>query len=112
MALWFIRGLARRRVTTRFPAVIDPWVRTLPSPPTFNSSLLTLTVADKLVECCPSRALSHDERWLVFDVGACTSCGTCQRVVPEATGVSGVFELAARTSAQLLRRFPLQVGDR
>jgi len=108
MALWFIRGLARGRVTTRYPAVRDPWANALPTPPAIVASLLTFEVAQRLVKCCPSRALVLEGRTLVLDVGACTACGECQRVAPEVVKPSGAFELATRSAANLVKRIPIQ----
>jgi heterodisulfide reductase subunit A-like polyferredoxin len=108
MALWFVRGIARRVVTTKYPAVIDPWTAALPTPPSFDVSLLDVAVAERLIEVCPSHALWRDGQSLVFDVGACTACGACQRAAPEAVTSSGEFELAANESAQLVKRIPIR----
>ena len=99
MALWFFRGLGRQVVTTRYPSVLDPWAAALPTPPSFVPSRLTTELVQRLVESCPSGALRQEDRELVLDVGACTACGMCQRIAPDAVAPSGVFELAA-TSAR------------
>jgi ferredoxin-like protein FixX len=110
MALWFLRGLARQVVTTRYPAVVDPWAAALPTPPSFVADHLTEQTARRLVETCPSHALSLKDGDLVFDVGACTSCGTCRRVAPDTVKPSGVFELASSSPTHLLKRIPLAGG--
>ena len=84
MALWFFRGLGRQVVTTRYPSVLDPWSAALPTPPSFVPSRLTTELVHRLVESCPSGALRQEDRELVLDVGACTACGMCQRVAPDA----------------------------
>ena len=112
MALWFFRGLGRQVVTTRYPSVLDPWSAALPTPPSFVPSRLTTELVHRLVESCPSGALWQEDRELVLDVGACTACGMCQRVAPDAVAPSGVFELAATARARLVKRIPIQGGDK
>ncbi len=41
MPLWFVRGLSRGVVTTRYPARPDASAATLPTPPAFRPRLLT-----------------------------------------------------------------------
>jgi hypothetical protein len=107
MPLWFVRGLRRGVVTTRYPARPDPSARSLPTPPAFWPGALTRDVADGLVAVCPSRALARDSDTLVFDVGACTACGQCQQHAPHAAIGSGAFELAATARTTLRKRIPL-----
>jgi hypothetical protein len=111
MAAWFLRGLARHVVTTKYPAVLDPWSAALPTPPSFLPDRLTGEVVRSLVEHCPSAALHEEGGELILDVGACTTCGTCQRVAPEAVRSSGVFELAAISSDHLVKRIPIEGGE-
>jgi dissimilatory sulfite reductase (desulfoviridin) alpha/beta subunit len=108
MALWFLRGLRRGVVTTKYPAVTDEWARALPTPPRFQPAALTVAVADRLAEACPSGALLRVDRDLVLDVGACTACGRCMTMAPDAAVPSGVFELAATDRAALLKRIPIE----
>jgi hypothetical protein len=111
MALWLLRGLRKGVVTTRYPAEIDPWARSLPTPPSFESRLLTSELAERLVEVCPSSALRKEGDTLVLDVGACTSCGNCGAVAGDVARPSGVFELAATSRDHLVKRVPIE-GDR
>lgn len=110
MALWFLRGLRRGVVTTRYPVATDEWARALPTPPRFRPGTLTAALADRLAEACPSGALRREGRDLVFDVGACTACGRCVDLAPGAAVPSGVFELAATDRAALVKRIPIE-GD-
>jgi dissimilatory sulfite reductase (desulfoviridin) alpha/beta subunit len=110
MALWFLRGLRRGVVTTRYPASTDEWARALPTPPRFRPGELTVALADRLAEACPSGALRREGRELVFDVGACAVCGRCIALAPHAVVPSGVFELAATDRAALVKRVPIE-GD-
>ncbi|MGO8723125.1 MAG: hypothetical protein ACLQRM_10380 [Acidimicrobiales bacterium] len=108
MALWFFRGLARHVVTTRYPGVLDPWASGLPTPPSFIPSRLTFDLVQLLVESCPSGALWQEDRHLVVDIGACTTCGRCLRVAPDAVVASGAFELAATAPGHLVKRIPIR----
>jgi formate hydrogenlyase subunit 6/NADH:ubiquinone oxidoreductase subunit I len=114
MPLWFIRGLRRGVVTTRYPARPDPSAADLPTPPAFRPSRLDRHVAGRLCAVCPSRALqlvNEDGKAggdvLIFDVGACTACGRCQEAAPEAVTASGECELATADRAHLVKRIPL-----
>ena len=107
MPLWFVRGLRRGVVTTRYPARPDPSAAFLPAPPAFRPSRLDRRVADRLAEVCPSRALRREDDVLIFDVGSCTACGRCQEAAPEAVTSSAEFELATTSRASLVKRIPL-----
>ncbi len=108
MPLWFVRGLRRGVVTTRYPARPDPSASLLPTPPAFRPLFLDERVADRLCEVCPSHALRRENDLLIFDVGACTACGRCREAAPEAVTVSGAFELAATSRASLVKHIPLR----
>lgn len=113
MALWFLRGLKRGVVTSRYPASpVDPWTADLVTPPQFRSGRLTYELADALVEVCPSKALSRQGVDLMYDIGACTACGRCLLVAGDAAAPSGQIELAARTRAGLIKRIPISGGRR
>jgi hypothetical protein len=107
MPQWFARGLRRGVVTTRYPAQPDPSARYLPGPPAFRPGALTRQVADRLVQICPSWALTRSGDTLIFDAGACTACGLCRESEPGAVTGSGQFELAATGRTQLVKRIPL-----
>jgi hypothetical protein len=108
VTLWFLRGLSRGVVTTRYPRRPDASAASLPTPPAFLPQALGTELADRLVAVCPSRALARDRDELIFDVGACTACGRCQAEAPGAVGASGAFELAAADRAHLVKRIPLR----
>jgi len=107
MTLWFLRGLRRGVVTTRFPARPDGSAPDLPTPPVFAAAAIGRAVADRLVEICPSRALRREGGELVYDVGACTACGRCREIAGQVIRPSGVFELAVTDRAHLIKRIPL-----
>jgi dissimilatory sulfite reductase (desulfoviridin) alpha/beta subunit len=108
MPQWFARGLRRGVVTTRYPAQPDLSARYLPSPPAFRPGALTRQAADRLVQICPSWALTRSGDTLIFDAGACTACGLCRECEPGTVASSGQFELAATGRAQLVKRIPLR----
>jgi hypothetical protein len=111
MAFWFVRGLRRGVVTTRYPAEVDAWARLLPTPPVFDPRKLTESLADRLVEACTSAALVREGEYLVLDLGACNACGRCLAVAGPAARASGVFELAATSRQQLVKTVPIEGRD-
>jgi formate hydrogenlyase subunit 6/NADH:ubiquinone oxidoreductase subunit I len=107
MPLWFVRGLRRGVVTTRYPAKPDPAAAAVPTPPAFRPRELTRRDADRMVAACPRAALRRREDVLVFDVGACTACGRCAGVAPHAVTPSGEFELATSSRSALIKEIPI-----
>jgi len=107
MTLWFLRGLSRGVVTTRYPARPDQATALLPTPPAFRPGAIGPEEADQLAALCPSRALKREGAELVFDAGACTACGRCEQASP-AVRESGHFELAATSRRDLVKRIPLK----
>ena len=107
MPLWFVRGLRRGVVTTRYPARPDPSATGLPTPPAFRPEVLTRELADTLVALCPSHALAREDDTLFFDAGARTACGQCRAAAPAAVAGSGEFELAVTSRTALRRHIPL-----
>jgi dissimilatory sulfite reductase (desulfoviridin) alpha/beta subunit len=117
MTLWFVRGIRRGIVTTRYPARPDESARFLPTPPAFRPRALTGEIADRLAGTCPSGALNVVKGEgagdvLVFDVGRCTACGGCAAEAPHAVTSSGEFELAATSRSVLIKRIPLLGEER
>jgi len=110
MPQWFVKGLRRGVVTTRYPARPDPLAATLPGPPAFRPDALTGQIADDLVRICPSRAFRRAPGTLIFDAGACTGCGRCRDRAPDAVTASGEFELAATNRSALVKLIPVR-GD-
>jgi NAD-dependent dihydropyrimidine dehydrogenase PreA subunit len=107
MAVWFLRGLRRGVVTTRYPKAVEDWAASLPTPPAFRPELLTPELVDRLIGVCPAAALRRDEEALVVDLGACTACGLCIRAGGAAVTPSGVWELAALKRTTLVVRIPI-----
>jgi formate hydrogenlyase subunit 6/NADH:ubiquinone oxidoreductase subunit I len=114
LTLWFIRGLRRGVVTTRYPARPEESAASLPTPPAFGPHALTRQLARRLAEVCPSGALLLAEDGepgqpgtLLFDVGRCTACGRCTAEAPHATTPSGAWELAATDRCELIKKIPI-----
>lgn len=110
--LWFLRGLRRGVVTTRYPAQIDAWTHSLPTPPEFHSTLLTSELADHLAAACPAGALTRDADALIVDLGSCTACGRCAEIGRDAVEPSGTPLLAATDRDALRKRVAIRGGDR
>jgi hypothetical protein len=110
--VWFLRGLRRSVVTTRYPQRVDEWAAGLPTPPSFDPDLLTEELADRLVGVCPSGALRRDDGDLLVDLGSCTCCGRCAEESGGAARPSGAFELATWSRPALVKRVPIEGGPR
>lgn len=111
MTQWFLRGVRRGVVTTRYPArPPDPWTQTLTGPPRFRVTALTESRADALVDVCPAAALRRDGAALRYDVGACTACGRCLAVGGDALVTTHEQELAATERGQLVKHIPIVGG--
>ena len=115
MTLWFIRGIRRGVVTTRYPARPDESARLLPAPPAFRPQAVTAETAGRLAAVCPSGALRLEKghgaaggSTLAFDVGRCTACGRCAAEAPDAVTSSGEFELAATSRSALVKAIPIR----
>lgn len=104
--LWFLRGLRRGVVTTRYPDELDSWAASLPSPPAIDRDRLTEPLAARLEATCPSGALRRDSDALVLDLGACTGCGRCFDIGAGVVEASGEFLLASHARQELVKRVP------
>ncbi len=107
MAIWFLRGLRRGVVTTRYPARPDKSAADLPTPPQFLADRIPGELAVRLTAVCPSRALHREGNMLVYDVGSCTCCGRCEQIAPAVLRPSGQFELAVTVRSHLTKRIGL-----
>jgi ferredoxin len=119
MPLWFVRGLRRGVVTTRYPARPDDSAALLPTPPAFRAGRLTRAAADRMIAACPGPALSRQEKGdgevggtLIFDVGACTACGRCAAAAPDVVAPNREWELATTDRSALIKEIPIRGDDR
>ena len=104
---WFLRGVTRRRLTSRYPRAGEP------APPGFRArALLDPTAVNpgkawRAAEVCLPRALTldHQDR-LRLDASRCIGCGLCVEAVEDgALAIDPGYELAS------LSRRRLVVGD-
>ena len=97
MTLWFIRGLRRGVVTTRYPARPDASAGFLPTPPAFRPRALTRVTAGRLVTDLPERGADavddRDARLRRRQVHRVRADAPPRR--RDAVESSGEFELAA-----------------
>ena len=100
MLEWIYRGLAKRRITTRYPRVPEP------APAGFHGRIDLLSaepVSPPVAEVCPTGAITVDGVGRVsLDRGRCIRCGECVRALPSVFGFASVYESAARSRQALL----------
>jgi len=103
MLAWIQRGLAKGRITTRYPHSAE-----LP-PAGYHGPIAVLDSerADPALQrLCPTGAIRVDGRGgLSLDRGRCIQCGECVRAAPARFAFAQRYETAARTRASLV------VGD-
>jgi Ni,Fe-hydrogenase III small subunit/ferredoxin len=103
MLAWIPRGLAKGRITTRYP-------RSPETPPMgFHGPIAVLNAKGapaELERCCPTNAISVDAAGgLRVDRGRCVHCGQCVRAAPDRFAFEQRYETAARVRESLV------VGD-
>jgi Ni,Fe-hydrogenase III small subunit/ferredoxin len=100
MLEWIVRGLHKRRITTRYPA------RPESAPPGFRGSITVLDDRDgdgRLAGLCPTAAITVDaRRRLSVDRGRCILCGACVEAAPERFAFDHRYQTAARTRSALI----------
>jgi Ni,Fe-hydrogenase III small subunit/ferredoxin len=103
MLAWIARGLAKGRVTTRYPRGTESPPPGYPGP----VQVLDPAHADRaLAQLCPTGAIQVNGRGgLSLDRGRCIQCGECVRGAPDRFAFGERLEAAARTRASLV------VGD-
>jgi Ni,Fe-hydrogenase III small subunit/ferredoxin len=100
MLAWIPRGLAKGRITTRYP-------KTAELPPAGYQGpidVLDAAHADRELEwCCPTGAISVDTRGeLRLDRGRCIHCGECVRAAPDRFAFAERYETASRARESLV----------
>jgi Ni,Fe-hydrogenase III small subunit/ferredoxin len=103
MLEWILRGLQKRRITTRYPRAPEP------APVGFRGRIDVLdnTAADpQLADVCPTGAITVDDHGeLRVDRARCILCGECARHAPDRFAFGSGFETASRSRERLV------VGD-
>lgn len=100
MLEWLLRGLAKPRVTTRYPAAPE-----LP-PAGFQGSIDVVDPAGadpSIASVCPTGAIGIEAVGSVrLDRGRCILCGACVRAHPERFAFRHAYETAARRRSGLV----------
>lgn len=104
MIRWFLRGMSRARVTTRYPSAAEP------ASPGFRARALldpgtpTPEVAERAVAVCLPGALSLDGAGLLrLDGSRCIACGLCVQAAGGAgLSIDGDYELASTSRERLI----------
>jgi Ni,Fe-hydrogenase III small subunit/ferredoxin len=99
MLEWITRGLAKGRVTTRYPA------RAQAPPASFAGQIELLDpggARPELAAVCPSGAIVVQAGRVSLDRARCISCGECVRLAPGRFTFAKRYESAARSRAALV----------
>lgn len=100
MLEWIVRGLHKRRITTRYPRVPE-------RPPAGFHGRVALrddaAAPPRLKSVCPTGAIAVDPSGRVtLDRARCILCGECVRREPRRFAFEAAYETAARTRAGLV----------
>ena len=100
MLEWILRGLHKRRITTRYPR--DP-----EHPPAgFHGRVDVLrqtAAAPQLADVCPTGAITVDDHGeLRLDRARCILCGECVRNAPDRFALRSTYETASRSRERLV----------
>jgi Ni,Fe-hydrogenase III small subunit/ferredoxin-like protein FixX len=100
MLAWITRGLAKGRITTRYPRMPER------PPDAFHGPVLVLEASDadrELEWCCPTGAITVDaRRRLSVNQGRCIQCGECVRAAPSRFVFAQRYETAQRRKQALI----------
>ena len=100
MLAWIPRGLAKGKITTRYPKAAE-----IP-PDGYQGPIDVLDArgADQELEwCCPTGAITVDSAGdLQLDRGRCIQCGECVRAAPDRFAFAERYETAGRTRDSLV----------
>jgi Ni,Fe-hydrogenase III small subunit/ferredoxin len=99
MLEWLVRGIGRRRVTTRYPRAAEP------APPGFRGSIEVREPhgADPaLADVCPTGAIRVERGDVRLDRGRCILCGACVAAAPGRFAFAPAYETASRRREALV----------
>ena len=99
MLEWIARGLAKRRITTRYPS------RPEQPPAEFVGQIELLDTTDapsELAAVCPTGAITVARGHTTLDRGRCILCGECVRAAPSRFAFTERYETAARSRGGLV----------
>ncbi len=99
MIAWFLRGLARGTVTTRYPGRADPAIEL----PRGQIDVLHATGAGPgLASVCPTGAIEVRDGAVTLDRGRCILCGMCVEAAPDRFAFAPAAETASRSRGALV----------
>jgi Ni,Fe-hydrogenase III small subunit len=104
MIRWFLRGVSRLPLTTRYPRGQEP------PPAGFRARVLLDPDAPSpagagraAAACLPGALVVHDQRKLTLDAGRCIGCGLCLDLLDDAViALDPGYELAVRSRERLV----------
>ncbi len=108
MIRWFLRGVSRRRLTTRYPREGEPAPERFRARALLDPDAVEHDSASHCAAVCLPGALTLDaQRRLRLDAGRCIACGLCVEACQDGSlTMDPGFELASRSRARLT------IGDR
>ncbi|HZO78402.1 MAG TPA: hypothetical protein VFB39_10185 [Solirubrobacteraceae bacterium] len=104
MIRWFLRGVSRPRVTTRYPARDEPASPRFRGRALLDPGAVDSHEAQRVAAACLPDALSVDGRGrLVLDASRCIACGLCVEAASnDALTMDPRYELAVRSKQRLV----------
>jgi len=93
MIAWFLRGLRKGRVTTRYPGEPEP------APTGLRGRIIVTNDGNAdpaLADVCPTGAIAVSEGQIDVDRGRCILCGRCAAQAPMRFAFQATHETAAR----------------
>jgi Ni,Fe-hydrogenase III small subunit/ferredoxin len=104
MIRWFLRGVTRRRLTTRYPRGEEPAPAGFRARAVLDPNAANPREARHAAQVCLPRALTLDDQdRLCLDASRCIGCGLCLEAVPDgAVAIDPGYELASLTRRRLV----------
>jgi Ni,Fe-hydrogenase III small subunit/ferredoxin len=104
MIRWFLRGVSRPRVTTRYPRGEEPAPAGFRARALLDPASTDPSAAWRAAQVCLSGALSLDDQHrLILDAGRCIACGLCAEVSGDRTvTMDPGYELATTSRERLV----------
>lgn len=99
---WIPRGLRNGIVTSRYPQTQDSYGENFRAAIVIRPHQYDLTIAKKVVDACPTNAISLNENMPSLDRGRCILCGRCEELYPDAFQFDSGFEIASANRGQLI----------
>ncbi|MGB0093868.1 MAG: hypothetical protein WBP81_15225 [Solirubrobacteraceae bacterium] len=113
MIKWFLRGLTRPRLTTRYPRGDEPPTEGFRARALLDPDAVDRERATRSAAVCLPGALTVDQRgWLTLDAGRCIGCGLCVAAWRDgALAIDSGYELAATGRERLVVSSEMREAD-